>query len=599
MSESLLQQALIYMAAAVIAVPLFKRLGLGAILGYLCAGVAIGPSGLKLTGEDVDGVRHFSELGVVLLLFIIGLELKPTRLWAMRKPVFGLGTAQVVLTGSLLAAAGYGFGLSLPTCIIGGLGLSLSSTAFALQMLAEKNQLTTHHGRSAFAILLLQDLAVIPLLALIPFLVDGPRLASEHAGLDALKVFLALAFVVASSRYLVRPLFRVVAATHSHEVFLASALLVVLCTAALMEAVGLSMALGAFLAGVLLADSEYRHELEADIEPFKGLFLGLFFIAVGMSVNLGLLLREPLLILVLTLGVMLGKGVVLYGLARIFRHDRSAARNLAFTLPQGGEFAFVLFSVAVAQGVMDPVWADRLIVVVSLSMALMPLLFAFNERYLERWLAPASTRAYDVPPDEENPVIIAGFGRVGQIVGRVLRTQRIPFTALESDQDQVDFVRRFGNRVYYGDATRLELLRAARADKAKILVVALGGLENSVKVVETAKKHFPQLKVYARARNRQHVYRLMDAGADYFIRETFLSSLEMARHVLTGLDYSLSDSKGIVQKFRDFDERLMQEAHAFANDEQRLIAYARKANEELEELFEKDVAQAGATPPRV
>lgn len=594
MSESVLHNALIYLASAVIAVPLFKRLGLGAILGYLAAGVVIGPSGFTFIGGDVEEVRHFAELGVVLLLFIIGLELKPTRLWAMRKPVFGLGGAQVVVTGAVLALLG-GYALELPlgTAVIGGLGLSLSSTAFALQMLAEKNQLTTHHGRSAFAILLLQDLAVIPLLALIPLLAGGRVEHTPTSWNDVVLVLGALALLVLSSRYLLRPVFRIVAATHSHEVFLATALLVVLCTAALMEAVGLSAALGAFLAGVLLADSEYRHELEADIEPFKGLFLGLFFIAVGMTVNLSLLLREPALILALTFAVMMIKGALLFVLGKVFRHDTGAARNLAFTLPQGGEFAFVLFSVAVTRGVMDPVWADRLIVVVSLSMALMPLLFAFNERVLEPWLARRQEREFDTPDNDETPVIIAGFGRVGQIVARILRAQRIPFTALDADQDQVDFVRRFGNKVYYGDASRVELLRAARADAARVFVLALEHEADSLRVAETVRKHFPHLKIYARARNRQHAYKLMDLGVHYLIRETLLSSIELSRQVLTGLDVPPADARRAAQRFQEYDENLLHETYKFHTDEARVIAHARKASEELEELFERDAAQGG------
>lgn len=591
---SLLGQTAIFLGGAVVAVPLFKRIGLGAVLGYLAAGTLIGPWGLRLI-TNVDDILHFSELGVVLLLFVIGLELQPSRLWVLRKAVFGLGGAQVAVTGALLALAGVLLGLRLPAAAVAGIGLSLSSTAFVLQILTEKNQMTAQHGRSAFAILLFQDLAVIPLLAALP-LIGAPEAGPAEGGglFAALKVAAALLGVVVGGRYLLRPVFKILAATHAHEIFTAAALLVVIGSSLLMVAVGLSMSLGAFLAGVLLADSEYRHELEADIEPFKGLLMGLFFIAVGMAANVGLILDRPGLVLGLVAGLLALKAAVLFALGRLSRHTSESARNLAFALPQGGEFAFVLFGVATGYGIMEKPLTDLLIVVVTVSMALTPLLFAFNDVVLKRWLRGGEAREFDTINDGEPRVIIAGFGRFGQIIARILRLKKIPFTALEASSAQVDFVRKFGNKIYYGDASRLDLLRAAKADKARILVLAIDDVAASVKTAETVKKHFPNVEIYARARNRFHAHQLMDIGVKILIRETFLSSLDMAGQVLEGLGTPAEDAQRSLEKFRRHDERTLVVQHAVHRDEKALIQTSKQAMQELESLFETD-ASAPAT----
>jgi glutathione-regulated potassium-efflux system ancillary protein KefC/glutathione-regulated potassium-efflux system protein KefB len=584
----LLSQAAIFLGAAVVAVPLFKKIGLGSVFGYLAAGTLIGPWGLRLI-TNVDDILHFSELGVVLLLFVIGLELQPSRLWVLRKAVFGLGGAQVAVTGALLAAAGVALGLRVPEAAVAGIGLSLSSTAFVLQILAEKNQMTAQHGRSAFAILLFQDLAVIPLLAALPLLGAQQADPAEGGGLlAALKVGAALVGVVVGGRYLLRPLFKIIAAAHAHEIFTATALLVVIGTALLMVAVGLSMSLGAFLAGVLLADSEYRHELEADIEPFKGLLMGLFFISVGMAANVGLILDRPGLVLGLVVGLLALKAAVLFALGRMSRHSNESARNLAFALPQGGEFAFVLFGVATGYSIMEKPLADLLIVVVTVSMALTPILFAFNDLFLNRWLRVEGGREFDKIDDGEPRVIIAGFGRFGQIVARMLRVKKIAFTALEASPTQVDFVRKFGNKIYYGDASRLDLLRAARTDKASIFVLAIDDIAASVKTAETVKKHFPNVAIYARARNRFHAYALMDIGVKLLVRETFLSSLDMAAQVLEGLGMSAKDAATAAEKFRRHDERTLVAQHAVHHDETQLIQTSKEAVQELQSLFETD-----------
>ena len=589
MGLTFLQEAVVFLAAAVIAVPLSRRLGVGAVLGYLVAGLLIGPFAFGFI-SNVDNILHFAELGVVLLLFVIGLELQPTRLWALRRSVFGLGAVQVAVTSLLLALVAIALGVPPTAAVIAGSALSLSSTAFALQLLAEKNQLTTQHGRASFAILLFQDLAAIPLLAIIPLL--GAGLASSQ-GWDATavaKTVAVLAIVAGGGRWLLRPLLRIAASSANREVFIAAALLVVMGTALLMQQIGLSMALGSFLAGVLLADSEYRHELEADIEPFKGLLLGLFFIAVGMSVDLDLVVRAPLTVLGLVIGLVAIKSVVLYGIARFAGQSRGAAVNLALYISQGGEFAFVLFALAASTGAMDKPLADLLVVVVSASLAVTPLLVTLNDKFLKIGCRPDKPREFDTMESREHPVIIAGFGRVGQVVARILRTQKIPFTALEANFEQVDFVRKYGNKIYFGDASRLDLLHAAGADKARIFVLAIDDVEASLKTAQMVKTHYPHLKIYARARNRMHAYQLMDLGVAVLMRETFLSSLELARDVLVGLGQTTAAADEVARRFRVHDEQLLDKQRAIRHDEAQLIASSRQAREELERLFEQDRA---------
>ena len=587
---SLLGQAAIFIGAAVVAVPLTKRLGLGAVLGYLAAGMVIGPWGLGLIG-DVESILHFAEIGVVLLLFIIGLELQPSRLWTMRKSVFGLGALQVAISAVILGAAGLALGLPWVAALIVGLSLSLSSTAFALQTLAEKGQMPTRHGRAAFSILLFQDLAVIPILALLPLLAPRDGAAEQDLMSQALAAALAIgavAAVILGGRLILRPGLRLVAASGIREVFTAFALLTVLGTALIMEQVGLSMALGAFLAGVLLADSEYRHALEADIEPFKGLLLGLFFIAVGMSVNVGLLIERPGEIALLVVGLIAAKMAVLAGLGRAWGLNTRSSVYLAAAISQGGEFAFVIFGIAVGAQALEPGLAELLILVVTISMAVTPLLILAVERLAAGRGKTGQGEDQAPAVEEENQVIIAGFGRFGQIVGRVLRAKRIGFTALEASSAQVDFVKKFGNKIYYGDASRLDLLRAAKADQARILVLAIEDVEVSLRAAETVRQFFPNLTIYARARNRDHAYKLMDLGIDHVTRETFHSGLEVARSVLGGLGLSNTESRKIVETFRAHDERRLMAHRDIHHDEDKMAAMARTWATELEEILEDD-----------
>jgi glutathione-regulated potassium-efflux system ancillary protein KefC/glutathione-regulated potassium-efflux system protein KefB len=589
---SLLAQIAIFLAAAVIAIPLFRRFKLGSVLGYLTAGIIIGPSSLGLI-ETVDATQHIAEFGIVLLMFVIGLELQPSRLWVLRKPIFGLGTAQIAVTTVMIAAATY-FGTGRPwqSALVVGFGLSMSSTALALQLLAERGQLNSQFGRSAFSILLFQDISVMPALALLPLLgVAAARSAPGTGGWLVLKLVAVLAIVILGGRYVLRPMLRIVAETRVAEAFTAAGLLIVLGTALLVSQVGLSLSLGAFLAGVLLADSEFRHELEADIEPFKGLLLGLFFISVGMSANLSLVRERPFTIIGLTLAFMLLKIGVLWLIGRMSGLSTAASRGLAFSLPSGGEFAFVLFGLAATLGIMQPDDAELLVLVVTASMILSPVLMALYDVTFKG--TQSDTRPFDIPTELYPKVIIAGFGRFGQIVGRILRARKIPFTALEASQTQVDFLRRFGNQIFYGDASRLELLRAAHAENAEVFVLAVDDVEASVRTAELITTHFPHLKIFARARNRQHAYRLMDIGVRYIIRETFVSSLELSVQVLEALGLSKSRALETVHRFRMHDEQTMVKQQSVKDDETKFLQTTRESAEQLLHLFETDTDAEG------
>ncbi len=563
----LLEQAAVFLLTAVLLVPLFQRLKLGAVLGYLGAGMLIGPFGLGMIGE-VESTLQFAEFGVVLLLFLVGLELQPSRLWVLRRPVFGLGGAQVFATGAVLAALALAFGFSWQAALVAGFGLAMSSTALVLASLAERKQLAARHGREAFAVLLFQDVSVIPLLALLPLLSDSETHAAG-GWTAAVKGLAVIAVVIISSRLVVRPVLKAVASYGGREVFTAAALLLVVGAALIMEKIGLSPSLGAFLAGVLLADSEFRHELEADIEPFKGLLLGLFFIAVGMSANLGLVWERPLAVLGLAFGLMLAKLALMYAIARIGGAPNDTAQRLAVSISQGGEFAFILFVAAGSLGIFAAGTAQLLVVVVTVSMLLAPLAFA----------GPG------------NPVIIAGYGRVGQILSRVLRMCGVPFTALEASYQQVDFVRRFGSKVYYGDASRLELLDAAKTGEAKLFVLAIDDVEASVKTAAVVRKHFPQVPVLARARNRVHLFRLRDLGVKLVWRETFPTSLDMARHALLSLGFGIAASERAVTLFKQHDEQRLEAQYAVQHDEAQLIQTSKEAAAQLQELFEADGLQ--------
>jgi glutathione-regulated potassium-efflux system ancillary protein KefC/glutathione-regulated potassium-efflux system protein KefB len=580
------------MVAALLTVPLFKRLGLGSVLGYLTAGILIGPAIGGFVSE-VDSVLHFSELGVVLLLFIIGLELQPKRLWALRKPVFGMGGVQVVVTGSLLALGALLLGLRWDAALVAGVGLALSSTAFCLQILAERGHLRTSYGRNAFSILLFQDLAVVPVLALVPLLAPGTAAADDltsalFAVAKALGVIVA---VVVLGHYVVGRFLGFVAKADVPEMFTAASLALVIGVALLMEAVGLSMALGAFLAGVLLADSLYRHELEATIEPFKGLLLGLFFIAVGMGVDLGLIRDNPGVVFGLVAGLLVVKGGVLFVLARVFGATPRSALSLAALMPQGGEFGFVIFGLAATSGILAAETADLLLVVVALSMALTPLLVRINGVAQNRAPRGEKSPTYDtIDATEDHRVIIAGFGRFGQIVARTLRMAGIPFTALEADFEQIGFVRRFGNTVHYGDPSRPDLLRAAGIEQAEVFVLAVDDPDKALAIVAYVRAHHPSVRILARARNRTHAYRLMEQGVYKVFRETYASSLEMAEEVFVDLGYSEAMAQRTVSLFRRHDEALMAEQFEIRHDEEALIASAREAAEELRGLFEQDTA---------
>lgn len=590
---SLLQATLVLLLAAVFVVPLAKRLQLGAVLGYLIAGVVIGPAALQLI-HNPENVAHFSEFGVVLLLFIIGLELSPRRLWLMRKSVFGVGLAQVALSGLVIGGVAYlGFSQPWQVSVVLGLGLALSSTAFGLQILAERKQLNSPHGRLAFAILLFQDIAAIPLIALVPLLSGGMG-ADDAATPSVLRILATIAAVIVGGRYLLRPVFRMVAKTGLQEVSTATALLVVVGTAWLMDAVGVSMALGAFLAGLLLADSEYRHELESQIEPFKGLLLGLFFISVGMSADVKLLVTMPLAVLGLTTLLMVIKlpilalvGSALGGL------DRRSALKLGIVLAAGGEFAFVIFQIAKDQQLLSSELHSTLILAITLSMALTPLLIILLSKILKPM--PAATKA--VPPEYEDieshepRVVIIGMGRMGQIVARILRAQRVQFVALDLSVDTIELSRSIDNMsVFYGDPLRPEILRAVDADKAEYFVLTADDPETNIKITELVSRLYPHIKFIARARSRFHVHRLLELGAKP-IRETFHSSLEISRETLMGLGLSPERAEARIQRFQRHDEELLAEQHTVFNDREALIQSARDAHDELQALFDADVIE--------
>ena len=586
---SLLAQIAIFLAAAVVAIPIFRRFKLGSVLGYLTAGIIIGPASLGLV-SSVDATRDIAQFGIVLLMFVIGLELQPSRLWVLRRSIFGLGSAQVAATTVFLSTAGYFvFGQTWQSALVIGFALSMSSTALALQLLAERGQLNSQFGRSAFSILLFQDVAVLPALALLPLLGVASAKAAGPGGLLVIKLIAVLSAVIIGGRYVLRPMLRIIAATRVAEAFTAAGLLIVLGTALLVSQVGLSLSLGAFLAGVLLADSEFRHELEADIEPFKGLLLGLFFISVGMSANLGLVRDKPFLIIGLTIGFMVLKVGILWAIGRLSGLSTAASRGLAISLPSGGEFAFVLLGLAATLRILDTEIAELLVLVVTASMILSPMLLALYDVTFKA--TESAGRPFDTPVELYPKVIIAGFGRFGQIVGRILLAKQIAFTALEANQTQVDFVRRFGNQVFYGDASRLELLRAAHAENAEVFVLAIDDVEASVRTAELIRKHFPHLKIFARARNRQHAFRLMDLAVRYTIRETLVSSLEMSVQVLESLGLSKSKAIETVHQFRVHDEETMAKQQAIRDDESKFMATTRESAEQLLHLFETDTAQ--------
>lgn len=588
-SRSLLTDAVVYLSAAVVAVPLAARLGLGSVLGYLAAGCVIGPFGLGLV-HDVASILHFAEFGVVLMLFLIGLELDPARLWQMRRAVFGGGALQMGLCGALLVGAGFAVSLPWRGALIAGLAVALSSTAIAVQTMKERGLLGAPLGRSAFGILLFQDIAAIPLVGVVPLLAVE---ASGHTGsrwVGFAKVVAAIVGVVVLGRYATRPALRYIAKTGLRELSTAFALLLVVGIAQVMELVGVSMGLGAFLAGVLLASSEYRHALETDIEPFKGLLMGLFFIAVGMSIDFGLLRSQPALVLGLVVGFTLLKGGALLGVGRGLGLAGPQGAMFAAVMAQGGEFAFVVFGVARAARILPGDWDKLLTLTVALSMALTPLL-VMGAAALERRAGAKSARPDDAVEDEDAPVILAGFGRFGQIVGRLLFASGLRATVLDHDPDGIDILRRFGFRIFYGDATRLDLLEAAGAARAKVLVNAIDDVETSLRLVDLVRHHFPHLKIVSRARNITHWFALRDRGVELVEREMFEGALVAGRRALEALGVGAHEAFERAAKFRRHNVASLESMRALGGDADMRRAAARAARDQLEQQFERDRAE--------
>ncbi|NJO78210.1 MAG: glutathione-regulated potassium-efflux system protein KefC [Cyanobacteria bacterium RM1_2_2] len=605
-NEGFFFQAFIYLLAAVLSVPISNRLGLGSVLGYLIAGVIIGPFGLRFVGQEGEDVMHFAEFGVVMMLFLVGLELQPSLLWRLRLPILGLGGLQVAVTAGATVALGLLLNVPWQTALAVGLILAMSSTAIVLQTLNEKGLAKTEAGQSAFSVLLFQDIAVIPILALLPLLAlkgnttvmlasNGLMIAAEPTQnalpgwQQALLVMGTVGGIIVAGRFLMRPIFRLIAATRLREIFTATALLLVIGIALAMQKVGLSPALGTFVAGVVLADNEYRHELESDIDPFKGLLLGLFFISVGASINFNLLIQQPFVILGLVLGLVAVKFAVLFGLGRFFRMELSQSLLFAFALAQGGEFAFVLFSFATQNQILASSIAEPLVATVALSMVLTPLLMIVNDRLVQpRFTETEAEREADQIDDNENPVIIAGFGRFGQIVGRLLIANGCRATLLEHSPTQIDLLRRFGWKIFYGDASRLDLLHAAGARRARLLVIAIDDREKAVEMVKLAHKHFPHLKILARAHDRRHAYELIRQGADVIHRETFGSALEMGVEALKLLGVRSYKAHRAARIFKRHDEEVLHEMAHMEGDETVLVARTRQLADDLSQLLQAD-----------
>lgn len=602
-------QAFIYLLAAVLSVPIAKRLGLGSVLGYLIAGVIIGPFVLGLVGEQQENVMHFAEFGVVMMLFLIGLELQPTLLWRLRVPILGLGGLQVAVTTVAIASLSLVLGLSWKMALAVGMILALSSTAIVLQTLNEKGLMKTEAGQSSFSVLLFQDIAVIPMLAMLPLLaISGGDVAREigtvvwvaaEQGADhglsfsgwqkTLVVMGVVGGIIVAGRFLMRPVFRLIADTRIRELFTATALLLVIGIALAMQFVGLSPALGTFVAGVVLADNEYRHELETDIEPFKGLLLGLFFISVGASIDFNLLFSQPWLILGLVIALMVIKLLILLGLGYVFKLSPSQNFWFAFALAQGGEFGFVLFSFAQQNNILPPDVTAPLVVVVALSMVLTPLVLILNEKLIQpRFESAAPLREPDTIDDGETPVIIAGFGRFGQIVGRLLIANGFRATVLDHDPSHIEMLRKFGHTVFYGDSSRIDLLHAAGAEHAKLFIIAIDEREKALHTIDLVRKHFPHLKILARAIDRRHAYELIHRGVEVVERETFGSALHMGVEALRLLGFRAYRAHRAAYTFRHHDEQAMLEQAHIHEDEKELLARSQQLSQDLQEILQSD-----------
>ena len=586
--QTLLTAGVIYLVAAVLIVPVAARLGIGAVLGYLVAGIAIGPWGLGFI-SDVEEILHFSELGVVFLMFIIGLELNPSKLWSLRRSIFGVGAAQVIFSAAILGTLLWLSHFNWQAAVIGGIGLAMSSTAMALQLMRDKGMNRSESGQLGFSVLLFQDIAVIPALALIPLLAG-----TDSGHIDWLKLgmkVLAFAGMLIGGRYLLRPIFRYIAASGVREVFTAASLLLVLGSALFMDALGLSMALGTFIAGILLAESEYRHELEVAIEPFKGLLLGLFFISVGMALNLGVLYTHIFTILLGVLILVVVKTLVLYVLGRMFGLRSSERQQFAGVLSQGGEFAFVLFSAASSAKLFSGDQLPLLLVTVTLSMMTTPLLMKGIDRLLARRFNETDENAEKHFVEDDQPqVIVVGFGRFGQVIGRLLMANNKRITVLERDISAVSLMRKYGYKVYYGDATELELLRAAGAASAQSIVITCNEPEDTMTIVHLCQQHFPQLQILARARGRVEAHELLLSGVTQFSRETFSSALELGRKALMSLGMHPHQAQRAQLHFRRLDMRMLRELMPNHADSAQ-VSRVREARRELEDIFRREMQQ--------
>ncbi|WP_370518014.1 glutathione-regulated potassium-efflux system protein KefB [Rouxiella sp. S1S-2] len=586
-SSNLPTAILMFLFAAVVAVPIAQRLGIGAVLGYLLAGIAIGPWGLGFI-RDVDEILHFSELGVVFLMFIIGLELNPGKLWQLRRQIFGVGAGQVILTALVLGGLLYLTHFAWQAAVIGGIGLAMSSTAMAMQLMQDKGMTRNEGGQLGFAVLLFQDIAVIPALALVPVLA-GTSSGGNDWSMIGMKV-LAFVGMLVGGRYLLRPIFRLIVASGVREVFTAAALLTVLGAALFMQELGFSMALGTFIAGILLAESEYQHELEIAIEPFKGLLLGLFFISVGMALNLGVLYSQILIVLAGVVLLVMVKGCVLYLFARVFGLGTSIRLQFAAVLSQGGEFAFVLFSAAGALKVISQSQLALLLVVVTLSMMTTPLLLKLVDRILfRRYNAQEESDEKHFVEDNEPQVIVVGFGRFGQVIGRLLMANKMRITVLERDISAVGLMRSYGYQVYYGDATKLELLRASGAEKAKSIVITCNEPEDTMEIVRLCQEHFPHLNILARARGRVEAHELLQAGVQNFSRETFSSALELGKKALITLGMHPHSAYRAQQHFRRLDMRMLRELVPQVQGDVAQISRVKEARRELEDIFQSEM----------
>jgi glutathione-regulated potassium-efflux system ancillary protein KefC len=588
MPELLLVTPIVFLLTAVLLVPLAQRLGLGSVLGYLVGGCVIGPWGLALVSR-VELIGHVAEIGVVLMLFLIGLELQPSKLLGMRRLVLGGGLLQLAGCGLPLAGAAWLVGMPSTAALVAGITLALSSTAIAVQSMQERHLDHTPAGNAAFAILLFQDMAAIPLLVITPLL--GPS-GAEAAHFNGWLAAGAVAAVLVIGRYAIRPALRLIAETNLREIFTAFALLLVLGIAQLMTQANLSMGLGAFLAGVLLAGSEYRRALEADLEPFKGLLLGLFFTSVGMSANLGLLAEATLQVLLLTVGFMALKMVALVLVARPMPFPAVQRWPFAGLLAQGSEFAFVVLAVARQANVIPARWAEMLVLVVGVSMALTPLAAMAGDR-----ISQALHKQEPPPPDNIEPegarVIIAGFGRVGQIAGRLLMASGVKVTVLDNDPDLIETLRRFGFRVFYGDATRLDLLEAAQAGKARLIINAIDDMDASLKLTDLVKEQFPNIRMIARARNVTHLYELRSRGVELIERETFESALLMGQLALEQMGVDAETAERAKLKFREHNLATLDAIFPHYRDEKAMISITQAARDELARSFEQDRLRLG------